>query len=62
MREKERRRNERNSTKTFSMVTLVLIALLTPGLVQNARADGGAAKVYVLMLPDVGVCSGWISL
>jgi len=47
------------SIKTFLMVVLTLIALLAPAfLIQSVKADTGTAKVYILMLPDVG--SSWI--
>jgi hypothetical protein len=46
-------------TKTFSMVVLTLIALLMPAfLTQSVKADNGTAKVYILMLPDVG--GAWV--
>jgi hypothetical protein len=43
------------SIKTFLMVVLTLIALFAPAfLIQSVKADAGTAKVYILMLPDVG--------
>jgi hypothetical protein len=45
--------------KAFSTVALTLIALLAPAfLTQSVKADVGTAKVYILMLPDIG--GSWV--
>ena len=48
-----------HAMKVFSTVALTLIALLTPAFfIQTVKADNGTAKVYILMLPNVG--GSWV--